>query len=132
MTVSKLLKKVNTRVLSLLMFYENRKNIIFKVLSSIVYCIMENFVFVDYLCCLKTKLHVTCKRQVFENRTYNAISGIGITELLMNTISCHGFANNKKSDVILSCSSKFLIIIFKNVLFFSKIIQMPLNFAFTC
>ena len=41
--VRKVLQKGNTRVLSLLMFYKNRNKIKFKVLSSIVYCIMENF-----------------------------------------------------------------------------------------
>ena len=73
MPVIKVLQKGNTRVLLLLMFYENRKNMKFKVLSSIVYCIMENFVYVDYLCCPETKLHVTSKVQWFENRTYNAV-----------------------------------------------------------
>ena len=61
----KVLQKGNTRVLLLLMFYENRKNMKFKVLSSIVYCIMEKFVCVDYLCCPETKLHVTSKGQGF-------------------------------------------------------------------
>ena len=52
---------------------------ILKVLSSIVYYIMEHYVWVDYLCCLQTKLDVTNKGQGFENRKYNAVSGIGIT-----------------------------------------------------
>ena len=62
---------------------------------------MENYVCVDYLCCPETKLPVTSKGQVFENRTYYAVSGISITELLMIIISCHGFVKNKKSVVIL-------------------------------
>ena len=61
MPVRKVLKIGNTRVLSLLMFYENRKEIIFKVFSSNIYCIMENYVCVDYLCCPKIKLRVTSK-----------------------------------------------------------------------
>ena len=84
MPVRKVLQKGNTRVISLLIFDENRKIMIFKVLSSIVYCIMEKFVCVNYLSCPKKKLHVTCKGQLFENITYNAVSGIGIPELLMN------------------------------------------------
>ena len=48
--VRKVLKKGNNHVLSLLMFYENRKNMIFKVLSPIFYYIMDNYVCVDYLC----------------------------------------------------------------------------------
>ena len=57
---------------------------------------MEKYVCVDYLCYPKTKLRVTNKGQVFENITYNAVSGIGIIEILMNIISCHGFVNNTK------------------------------------
>ena len=81
---------------------------VFKVLSSIVYCIMDNYICFDYLCCPVTKLHVTNKEQEFENRTYNAVSGIVIPELLMNIISCHGFMSNKKSAVVLSFFSKLV------------------------
>ena len=49
--VRKVSKKGNNRVLSLLMLYEYIKNKIFKVLSSIVFYIMENYVCVDYMCC---------------------------------------------------------------------------------
>ena len=64
---------------------------IFKVLSLIVYSIMDTYVCFNYLCCIKTKLRITSKGQGFENRTYNYVSGIRITELLMNIILCHGF-----------------------------------------
>ena len=40
---------------------------IFKVFSSIVYCIMENHVFVDYMCFTQNKLHDTNKGQEYEN-----------------------------------------------------------------
>ena len=90
------------------MFDENRKKIIFKVLSSIFYCIMENYVCVDYLCCPQTKLNVKNKGQGFENMIYNAVSGIGIPELFMNIISCHEFVNNTKSAVIFSCCIKLV------------------------
>ena len=49
--VRKVFQKGNTCVISLLMFYENRKNVKFKLLSSIVYCVMYNSLCVDYLCC---------------------------------------------------------------------------------
>ena len=81
------------------MFYENRMNIIFKVLISVVYFIIDNYVCTDYLYCPQTKLNVSNKW--FENTTYNDISVIGIPELLMNFISYHRFANNTKSAVIL-------------------------------
>ena len=81
---------------------------IFKVLSSIVYFIMKKYACVDYLCCPETELHVTSKGQGFENRIYNAVSRIGITELLMNIISFHGLVKNTKSAVILSCYRKIV------------------------
>ena len=77
-------------------------------MSSIVYCIMEKFLCVDYLCCTKTKLHVTSKVQGSEYRTYNSVSEIGTPELLMKKIACHRFLNNTKSAVILSCCSKLV------------------------
>ena len=54
---------------------------IFKVLSSVVYCIRMNYVCADYMCCLQTKIFVANKG--VENTTYNDISGIGIPELLI-------------------------------------------------
>ena len=79
---------------------------IFKILSSIVYCIVKNYVWVDYLCYLQTKLYVTITRQVFENRKYNVVLLIVIPKFIMNIISCNGFVNNMRSDIILSCRSK--------------------------
>ena len=81
---------------------------IFKVLSSIFYCIMDSYVCVDNMFCPKIKIHVISRGQGFENRPYNGVSGIGIPEILMNTILCHGFVNNTKSAVILSRSSKLV------------------------
>ena len=75
-------------------------------MSSIVYCIMDNYVCDDYLCFLKTRLRVTITGQGFENRTYNDVSVISITELLINIISFHGFLNNMNSAVIFSCYRK--------------------------
>ena len=45
-----MLKKDSTCVFALLVFYENRKTTIFKVLGSVIYCIMEQYVCVDCLC----------------------------------------------------------------------------------
>ena len=81
------------------MFNKNIKNTISKVISPVVYCIMDNYACDDYLCCKQAKLHVANKG--FENKTFNDILGIGIPELLMNIISCNRFVNNIKSTVIL-------------------------------
>ena len=49
--ISKILAKNNTRVLALLMFYETRKNPkkFLKVLSCVIYTIISNCVYIDYL-----------------------------------------------------------------------------------
>ena len=60
---------------------------IFKVLSSVVYCIMDNYLCADYLCLHQAKLSLENKG--FENTTFNDISVIGISELLMSIISWH-------------------------------------------
>ena len=99
MPVRKVLKIGNTRVLSLLMFYENRKNMFSKVLSSVVYFIMHNCVCADCLCLHQSKLSFANK--LFKNKTFNNISEICIPELSMNIISFHGLVNNNKSTVIL-------------------------------
>ena len=54
-------------------------DIIFKVLSSVVYCVMDNYLRADYLCCKQTKFHVENKS--FENTTFNYISEIKIPEI---------------------------------------------------
>ena len=56
--IIRVLRKESTRVLSLLMLDDNRNNMMFKILSLVVYCIMEKYACVDYLICLQTKLHV--------------------------------------------------------------------------
>ena len=48
-----MLKKGKKSILALLMFYENRKTMIFKVLGSVIYFIMDDYLFVDYLCLQK-------------------------------------------------------------------------------
>ena len=42
------------------------------------------------------------------NKSYDKILGIGITDLLMNLMSCHGFLENKNSVIILKCPKRML------------------------
>ena len=51
----------------------------------------------------------------YGNKSYNKILGIGIPDLLMNLMSCHGFLRNKNSIVILKCSKKMLEYYFSKV-----------------
>ena len=41
-------------------------------------------------------------------KTYNAVLGTGIPELLMHIISCHGFMNKNYSSAILSCRNELV------------------------
>ena len=100
---------------------------IFKVLSSIVYFIMDNYVCVNYLCFPKTKPYVTNKFQVFENRPYNAVSRIVVPELLMNVILRHGFLNNTNSGVTLSCCRKLVDYYVQNNFFLNDNISNAFN-----
>ena len=73
----KVLKKDNTGVISLLMFYEDIKTMIFKVLGSVVYFIMYNYLCDDYMCLHKAKLYFSHKG--FGKTTFNDNSRIGIS-----------------------------------------------------
>ena len=75
-------------------------------LGSVVYFIIQNYIYVYYLWLKQAKLYSAHKG--FENTTFNDILGIRISELLINIMSCHGFVNDKKSTAILSCSRKLV------------------------
>ena len=50
--IRSILSKNKTRVLSLIILYETRsENIYFRVLSSVIYTVIENYVYIDYLAC---------------------------------------------------------------------------------
>ena len=93
------LKKNKTRVLELLMFYETRKNPkkAFKVLTCVIYKIINKYVCIDYLACQSKQLSELPVGSgggfKHRNKIYEKILGIGISDLLMNLMSCHGFLN---------------------------------------
>ena len=49
----KVMKNDNIHVLALLMFYNNRKSLVYKLLAAVVYCILDNHVCIEYLCLKK-------------------------------------------------------------------------------
>ena len=55
--IRKFSKKYNTHVISLLMFYEDRDIMIIKVLCSVIYCIKDNYLYVNYMCLQRDKLY---------------------------------------------------------------------------
>ena len=102
----KLLREEKSHVISLLIFYKTRKIMMYKVLGSLVHCTIENYFYLYYLCLQQAELYLASK--ISENTKFNEISGIVIPELLMNIMSCHGFMNEKKLTVMLSCCRKLV------------------------
>ena len=96
-----------------------------KLLSSVGYCIMDNYVCAYYLCCMKSKIHVHFVNKGFENTTYNAVSCVSIPGILMNIISCCGFVKDKNSDVIFSCRIKLVSYCLHKLFFLHETIQAP-------
>ena len=64
-----------------------------------------NFFCIDYLCCNSKTLSVVACDKIFEEASYNGLLGIGILEVLMNLVSCHGFMKKPNLTVILLCQS---------------------------
>ena len=97
-------------MLALLCFYESNtkeSKKCFRVLSSVIYTILGNYVCIGYLYCLP-KLLSTYPLNAgggfkHEKNPYNNPSGIVIPYLLMNLMSCHGFMKIQSPIVILEC-----------------------------
>ena len=82
---------------------------VFKVLSCVIYKIIRNYVYIDYLASELKKVNHLLVLEGDTNKTkksYDNILGIGIPDPLMNLMSCHGFLKNKYSVVILKCSKR--------------------------
>ena len=78
----------------------------FRVLSCVIYAIIENFVCIDYIYFKSKKLRVICMDTKYLGNGFNEFLGTGIPYLLMNLLQCHGFMNNINSTVILLCTSR--------------------------
>ena len=81
---------------------------VFMVLSCIVYSIIDNYVYINYLGCQSKKFSVIYSDKIFEDRGYNYLLSVGIPEFLMNLISFHGFTKDTNSTVILLCHTWFV------------------------
>ena len=83
------LKRNNTFVIALVMFYENiTTNItkVYRVLICVLYYAINNYVSIDYLCCQYKPISEISSDNFFGNKTYTKFLGIGIPEVLMNLI----------------------------------------------
>ena len=104
---SKILLKPNTRVLALVIFFENRKKCKENV-QSIKLCNIYNYkklCCIDYLGYEKTKLSDLplggAGSYKHIDKKYDNILGFGIPDLLMNLLFCQGLLKNNESVVIL-------------------------------
>ena len=73
----------------------------YKVIGCVIYSFIEYFICLDYLGIQK---NVSAYDKKFENK-FSGFSGLGITEILMNIISCPGFSKLTISVVFLTCQS---------------------------
>ena len=120
----------NTRVLALVIFYDNRKKFtrkMFRVSSCVIYTIIGKYVFIDYLGSDKSKLSdlrlgVTGTYKCFDT-DYDSVLGIGIPDILLNCFSCHGFSKNNESIVILKCTHMMSEYYFIKVSLFLNVMQ---------
>ena len=108
--IHKTLQKQNKREISLVVFYElgniNPRKIL-KVLSCVIYKIIDRYVCTDYLGTYIKKiseLRLGCTLKIkHEGMDYDNLFGIGIPYILLNMLSCHVFLNINESIVILKC-----------------------------
>ena len=82
----------------------------FRVSSCVIYTIIGKHVCIDYLDSNKSKLsdlRLVCTGNNKHNGTdYVSVLGIGIPDLLLNLLSCHGFSKNNESVVIIKCPNR--------------------------
>ena len=92
--IRSIMRKKDTCVIALIIIYETKTNNPIKVyrsLSCFLYSFIYNCVCIDYLCCHSQTLSVISSDKIFKEASYNVLLGIGIPEVLMSLVSCHGF-----------------------------------------
>ena len=105
------LMKNKTSVMELIMIYETVGIYIkklFRVLSCVVYTLIDNYVCIEYLPCQSKTLCDISKNTTFKETTFNLLLGIGIPGLLLNLVYCNGFTMKSNSTVILNCQSRLI------------------------
>ena len=77
----------------------------YKVLSCVIYTVIKNYVWIDYLACKSKQLSEIPAGygggSKHGDKRFDIILGIGIPDLLINFIFCHGFLQNINYVVIL-------------------------------
>ena len=72
-------------------FYEKSNTLMYKVIGPVINNIIDEYICLDYLGLLQE--NVSKHDNNFKNAKFNYFSGLGISDILMNIMSCHGFVN---------------------------------------
>ena len=75
----------------------------YRVLSCVIYSIINNYVCIDYLCFQYKTLSSISSDRILGQISYNILFGIDIPEVLMNLLPYHGLMYKPNSHVILNC-----------------------------
>ena len=101
----------NTSVIVLIILYENSGKYIRKlyiVFSCVVYNLIYNYVCIEYLFFQSKILCGISSNPTFKETDFNLSLGVGISELLLNLLTCHGFMKKSNWTVILNCQSRLI------------------------
>ena len=77
-------------------------------LSCVVYTLIDNYVCIEYLSCQSKTLSTISCNPTFEDTNFNILLSIGIPELLLDLVSCHGFMKKQNSTVMLNCRTRLI------------------------
>ena len=84
--------------MALIMFYDNngiKPKKVYRVLSCVIYSLVYNYFCTDYLSCQSKTLSRISSKPTSEKTSFNILIGIGIPELLLNLVTCHGFVKKQ-------------------------------------
>ena len=77
----------------------------YRVLSCVLYCPIDNCVCIDCICCQYKPFIRISSKIIFKKISYNILLGIVIPEVLLNLVYCHGSMQKLNSTVILNFRS---------------------------
>ena len=84
----------NKFVMALIIIYEHNGEIpktVYRLLSYVVYNLIDNYVCIDDLLSQSKTLCDISSNPIFKDTSFNLLLGIGITEMLLNLVSCNGY-----------------------------------------
>ena len=74
----------------------------YRVIGTVIYTIIDNYICLDYMGMLQYKWS---KHDIFFKDQVQWFSGLGIPEIFINIMPCHGFSKPSISTVISTCCS---------------------------